>query len=48
LDVFPNLLSKKMRVGVASVSAPFIDIGTPSSLAEADAFVEQWVRKTEL
>jgi D-glycero-alpha-D-manno-heptose 1-phosphate guanylyltransferase len=45
LDVFPYLLSEKMRIGVVPVSAPFIDIGTPSSLAEADAFVEKWVRK---
>jgi D-glycero-alpha-D-manno-heptose 1-phosphate guanylyltransferase len=38
-DVFPDLISKGARIGVAPVTAPFIDIGTPSSLAEADAFI---------
>ena len=46
LDVFPILLSKKVQIGVVSVSAPFIDIGTPASLIEAEAFVEKWIKKT--
>lgn len=39
LDVFPHLIAKGMRVGVVRVAAPFIDIGTPSSLAEAEQFI---------
>ncbi len=40
-DVFPHLLSKGVRIGVYETNAPFIDIGTPDSLATATAFVHQ-------
>ena len=46
-DVFPDLIEKGMRIGVVPVSVPFIDIGTPSSLAEAEAFVTRMPGKTE-
>ena len=40
-EVFPALLTKGMRLKVHTVQAPFLDIGTPESLAEAENFVEQ-------
>jgi D-glycero-alpha-D-manno-heptose 1-phosphate guanylyltransferase len=39
MDVFPDLIAAGARIGVVPVTASFIDIGTPASLAEADAFV---------
>ncbi|HVW20063.1 MAG TPA: sugar phosphate nucleotidyltransferase [Opitutaceae bacterium] len=39
-DVFPAL-AERGRVAVESASAPFLDIGIPSSLAEADRFILQ-------
>jgi D-glycero-alpha-D-manno-heptose 1-phosphate guanylyltransferase len=39
-DVFPGLAAGG-RVTVARTSAPFLDIGTPSSLAEAERFITQ-------
>lgn len=48
VDVFPHLLSKGLRIGVVPVSAPFIDIGTPSSLAEAESFVTKLKKKANL
>jgi NDP-sugar pyrophosphorylase family protein len=47
LDVFPHLIAKGIRIGVVPVSAPFIDIGTPSSLAEAETFIARLTGKTE-
>lgn len=38
-DVFPELLVKGMRIGVLPVSVPFIDIGTPATLEQANDFV---------
>jgi len=38
LDVFPGLASQN-RVHVTTVTAPFLDIGTPATLAEAERFV---------
>ncbi len=38
LDVFPTLAAAG-RTSVQVVSAPFIDIGTPETLAEAEAFI---------
>jgi NDP-sugar pyrophosphorylase family protein len=40
-DVFPHLLARGVRIGVYEASAPFIDIGTPDSLAAATAFIQQ-------
>ena len=39
-DVFPSLLQKHRIAVVASVS-PFLDIGTESSLSEADSFIRR-------
>ena len=44
-DVFPSLISGGARVGVVTVEAPFIDIGTPESMMDAGAFVEQYLQK---
>jgi D-glycero-alpha-D-manno-heptose 1-phosphate guanylyltransferase len=41
LDVFPGLLAKGARIGVLAASSPFIDIGTPASLAEAEIFIRE-------
>jgi D-glycero-alpha-D-manno-heptose 1-phosphate guanylyltransferase len=38
LDVFPWLATEG-RVAVEAVAAPFLDIGTPETLAEAEAFI---------
>jgi D-glycero-alpha-D-manno-heptose 1-phosphate guanylyltransferase len=38
-DLFPALLREGKRIRVDKVTAPFIDIGTESSLQEAEAFI---------
>jgi D-glycero-alpha-D-manno-heptose 1-phosphate guanylyltransferase len=38
-DVFPALLARRARITVLACDAPFLDIGTEDSLAQADAFV---------
>jgi D-glycero-alpha-D-manno-heptose 1-phosphate guanylyltransferase len=40
-DVFPALLSDGARIAVVACQAPFIDIGTEESLAQAEAFIRQ-------
>jgi len=40
-DVFPALVSQNRKIKVVSCEAPFLDIGTEESLAQADAFVAQ-------
>jgi D-glycero-alpha-D-manno-heptose 1-phosphate guanylyltransferase len=40
IDVFPALASSG-RVAVVSTEAPFLDIGTPETLAEAERFIAQ-------
>ena len=40
-DVFPRLLREKARIKVVEVRAPFLDIGTPNSLREAERFVRE-------
>jgi len=40
LDVFPQLASTG-RVAVEAVEAPFLDIGTPESLAQAERFITE-------
>lgn len=37
-DVFPEL-SRQHRIHVTTVEAPFLDIGTPETLAEAERFI---------
>ena len=41
-DVFPALLARGARLMVHRCQAPFIDIGTPESLAQADSFVRRY------
>jgi D-glycero-alpha-D-manno-heptose 1-phosphate guanylyltransferase len=38
-DVFPDLLTRGSRIDVVPVRAPFLDIGVPESLAQADSFI---------
>ena len=38
-EVFPSLLDQGVAVKVHKVQAPFLDIGTPESLVQAEAFV---------
>jgi D-glycero-alpha-D-manno-heptose 1-phosphate guanylyltransferase len=46
LDVFPALLKQGAKLMVDRCSAPFLDIGTPESLGEAEQFVARhWPRQ---
>jgi len=40
-DVFPQLIQRGAALRVFPVTPPFLDIGTPESLKQAEAFVEQ-------
>ncbi|MBJ7900138.1 MAG: NTP transferase domain-containing protein [Cyanobacteria bacterium RI_101] len=40
-DVFPHLLDLGKRFYVHQISAPFLDIGTPETLAQATQFIEE-------
>ena len=40
-DVFPSLAARRARVKVCVTDAPFLDIGTPESLPQAEAFVQR-------
>ncbi len=40
-DVFPSLLQQNFCLKVHPVTAPFLDIGTPESLAQAETFIRQ-------
>jgi D-glycero-alpha-D-manno-heptose 1-phosphate guanylyltransferase len=40
-EVFPQLVAQGALLKVCAVEAPFLDIGTPESLRQAAAFVEQ-------
>lgn len=46
-DVFPALVSAGRRIGVHETDAPFLDIGTPESLAAAEAFARAHLRGKE-
>lgn len=41
-EVFPALLEQGQLCGHADGAAPFIDIGTPESLAAAEGFLRRW------
>jgi NDP-sugar pyrophosphorylase family protein len=41
-DVLPRFLKSGVAIGAAPTKAPFIDIGTPETLAEANAFVTHY------
>ena len=38
-DVFPMLAERRVRLKVIVTAAPFLDIGTPESLPQAEAFI---------
>jgi len=40
-DVFPCFLRKRLRIGVFRTDAPFIDIGTPEAIGEAESFIKE-------
>jgi D-glycero-alpha-D-manno-heptose 1-phosphate guanylyltransferase len=40
-DVFPALLAQSVRIKVFVTKAPFLDIGTPESLPQAEDFVQR-------
>ena len=40
-EVFPSLLSRQVHLQVSVTNAPFLDIGTPESLALAEDFIRQ-------
>lgn len=40
-DVFPTLLDQGLRIKIHIVEAPFLDIGTPESLPQAESFILQ-------
>ena len=40
-EVFPQLISRGILLKVCAVDAPFLDIGTPESLRQAELFVHQ-------
>jgi D-glycero-alpha-D-manno-heptose 1-phosphate guanylyltransferase len=40
-EVFPQLISRGFLLKVCAVDAPFLDIGTPESLRQAESFVQQ-------
>ena len=40
-EVFPALLAQGIRLKVHTVQAPFLDIGTPESFAQAEGFILQ-------
>ena len=39
-EVFPQLIARGVLLKVCAVEAPFLDIGTPESLRQAESFVE--------
>jgi D-glycero-alpha-D-manno-heptose 1-phosphate guanylyltransferase len=39
-EVFPQLVARGSRIRVRAVEAPFLDIGTPESLGQAEMFVK--------
>jgi len=40
-EVFPQLIARGFLLRVCAVDAPFLDIGTPESLRQAESFVQQ-------
>ena len=40
-EVFPQLVARGTLLKVCTVDAPFLDIGTPETLRQAESFVEQ-------
>jgi D-glycero-alpha-D-manno-heptose 1-phosphate guanylyltransferase len=44
-DVFPAWLSRGIRLQTVVTDAPFLDIGTPESLPQAEAFIQSNMRQ---
>jgi D-glycero-alpha-D-manno-heptose 1-phosphate guanylyltransferase len=40
-DVFPSLAANKVRIKVCVTNAPFLDIGTPETLPQAEEFIRR-------
>jgi D-glycero-alpha-D-manno-heptose 1-phosphate guanylyltransferase len=40
-DIFPFLLQQGIKIKVQIVTAPFLDIGTPATLSQAEQFIQQ-------
>jgi D-glycero-alpha-D-manno-heptose 1-phosphate guanylyltransferase len=40
-EVFPHWVARGVRLKVCAVDAPFLDIGTPESLRQAESFIQQ-------
>ncbi|HAC63675.1 MAG TPA: nucleotidyltransferase [Cyanothece sp. UBA12306] len=40
-DVFPFLIQQNIKIKVHQIEAPFLDIGTPETLPQAEAFILQ-------
>lgn len=38
-DIFPSLLNQGCKLKVYTISAPFLDIGTPETLSQAEKFI---------
>jgi NDP-sugar pyrophosphorylase family protein len=47
-DVFPDLIRRGVHLQVCSAKVPFIDIGTPESLPQAEAFIRGNLDQFEL
>lgn len=45
IDVFPELLANKTELQVCVSHSPFLDIGTPESLAEAESFIKRHLQE---
>ena len=43
-DVFPSLIASGARIATVPCDAPFLDIGTEASLAQANAFIRDNMR----
>ncbi len=48
VDVFPHLLKNKARIKVFKCEVPFIDIGTPESLGQAEHFIQENLNRGDL
>jgi len=40
-DIFPNLIERKEPIKVIKSEAPFLDMGTPDSFAQANSFIKE-------
>jgi NDP-sugar pyrophosphorylase family protein len=47
-EVFPALTAAGVLLKVLPMNAPFLDIGTPESLREADSFIKKNLARFQL